>query len=110
MSETEFHHGIIELIPYKDLGYETVEDYCKQICCDSNITCGTYTDYVKENYYEKYLINGDKIYVIVDTSEEPGHFMNIQRVGPDKYSYATEFYNGGTCLSEMLKEAIENVF
>ena len=37
------------------------------------------------------------------------YFCELINEGADTYTFVTQFYNGGTCLSEILEEEIENL-
>jgi hypothetical protein len=36
------------------------------------------------------------------------YFVSLTQVDEDTYDFATMFYNGGTCLSEVLSEELGN--
>lgn len=110
MSEYETHRG--KLIPV-DLEGQSLEDYCKELLDDS----GYVYDYTKwkqdfhELMYEDYIIYGDALYKIEDNERDDGD--SFVEATKDKetsvINYDMRFYNGGTCLREMLVEVFKIV-
>ena len=119
MSDIELHKGIIKKIDTEGL---SVEDWVKQ-----------YIDkYAKENpnswiarhindsefdYKQEFLdITWDQNYIITKNYifkayDEMlyGDFVDIHKNANGTYSYRTQFYNGGTCLTEMLEEGLKEI-
>ena len=42
-------------------------------------------------------------------SLDEGYFCEMIYEGADTYTFVSQFYNGGTCLSEILEDEIENL-
>lgn len=60
-------------------------------------------------YWEDARVNGIKE-VIEDKEEEDTQDISILTPNNDgTYSYIMQFYNGGTCLNEMLEDSIKNL-
>ena len=119
MSEIELHKGIIKKV---DTGGLSTEDWIKQ-----------YVDkYVKENpnswvakhindpefdYKQEFLdITWDQNYIITKNHIFKAYdekldcdFIDIQKNADSTYSYRTQFYNGGACLTEVLKNELKNI-
>ena len=106
MSNYEVHKG--KLIPV-DLDGKSIEEYCKKILDD----LGYVYDHNewKQDFDElmlvDYLIHEDSLYKIEDTEreDEAGYLEANKDKDTGIISYDMGFYNGGTCLSEMLEDA-----
>lgn len=113
MSQTEFHVG--KLVPV-DLQGLTLEEMCKKICQEWGCTeidsfNDSWEEQLKSDSYERYFIVDGIIYFLQDhTEDEPdGHFMNMRRESDGTINFVTQFYNGGTCLSEMVEDGISEM-
>tara|TARA_R110000822_G_scaffold11613_4_gene42250 strand:- start:158 stop:739 length:582 start_codon:yes stop_codon:yes gene_type:complete len=118
MSQTEFHTGKLYPINFgKDL-----EGYCKRIADKNNIKLGedwkgdfidTFNDYSnkKGEVSEEYFIHQENLYRVVDhiESNDDEYFMKLNRTSNGAITFISQFYNGGTCFSEMLEEALEEL-
>lgn len=108
MSNYETHKG--KLIPV-DLEGKSLEEYCKKLLDDSGYVYD-YTEWKQdfdELMFDSYFIHEDTLYKIED----------VERDDVDEYLEATKdkdtgiieynmrFYNGGTCLSEMLENYLK---
>jgi hypothetical protein len=60
---------------------------------------------------EEYFIHGEKLYRVIDheESEDEEYFMKLKRNHDGSLSFIGKFYNGGTCFSEMLEEALDEM-
>lgn len=118
MSYTEFHTGRLYPINFgKDL-----EGFCKRIAKENNIELGEdWEEDFKEKFdkyevkrghvKEEYFIQGENLYRVIDHEESDSeeYFMKLSKHGDDSISFVGQFYNGGTCFSEMLEEALEEL-
>jgi hypothetical protein len=70
-----------------------------------------YENCIKDVYYDRYLIVGDTWFEVlsVENLDIDDSYCNISEVSNGVYKFDTMFYNGGTCLSEMLEEGLEGV-
>jgi hypothetical protein len=118
MSYTEFHTG--KLYPVrieKDL-----ETTCHTIAKRHNIELeedwredfmDKFNEYAfkRKSVNEEYFIHGDKLYRIIDHEESDSeeYFMKLGRNNDGSISFVGQFYNGGTCFSEMLEEALDDL-
>lgn len=118
MSYTEFHTG--RLYPVSLTG--TLEETCKAIAKRFNIELGEdwqedFRDKFNEYEYknkrttEEYFIHGNRLYRVIDHEESDSeeYFMKLSRNENGSLSFIGQFYNGGTCFSEMLEEALDDL-
>ena len=113
MSQNEFHTG--RLVPV-DLEGKTVEEFAEKVCREAGISeISSYHDSWSEELkyeggYEKYFIIEDAIYEMVDHSEtDDDYFVHMKRNEDGSISFSAQFYNGGTCLSEIIEESISEM-
>lgn len=110
MSRTEFHTG--KLYPVK---IETsLEETCKSIAARHGVELGEdWQEDFRENFNEseEYFIHGEKLYRVIDhvESEDEEYFMRLSRNLDGSLQFIGQFYNGGTCFSEMLEEALDEL-
>jgi hypothetical protein len=110
MSEYETHRG--KLIPV-DLEGQSLEDYCKDILDDSGYVYD-YTEWKQafdEIMSEDYIIYKDTLYLIEDIEKrvEDSFLEATKDKETSVINYDMTFYNGGTCLREMLEEVFKIV-
>jgi len=118
MSQTEFHTG--RLYPVRLTG--TLEETCRAIATRHNIELGedwqedfrenfNEYEYKRERVPEEYFIHGEKLYRVIDHEEsnDEDYFMKLSRSEDGSISFIGQFYNGGTCFSEMLEEALDDL-
>lgn len=113
MSYTETHIGKLRKVDLQGL---TIEQWAEVKCREIGITeLSPYSDDWKEQFldtgknYLKYFFIGDEVYEMFDHTElEDGGDIDILTPNSDgTYSFVMQFYNGGTCLSEMIEDAIK---
>ena len=117
MSFTEKHIGKLIKIDRKGL---TVEEWCKEYCQShsteiDNQMYKNWTECFRENFYNICadnirFINGE-IYKLVkhfklDDYEDLDFFYTLE---DGSILFVTEFYNGGTCLEEVLDEGVTRI-
>lgn len=115
MSEIERHIGTIKKV---DLNGMTVEDWYRKECEKrTDKPMPSYFDTWKE-YYESLVyptiaveIDGEIWDIVKDKKEEDYEDINIvsERKKDGSYDYLMQYYNGGTCLNEMLYEGIQDL-
>ena len=118
MSYTEFHTG--KLYPVKI--EKNLEETCRAIAKRFDIELGEdwqedFRDKFNEYEYknkrttEEYFIHGEKLYRVIDHEEldSEEYFMKLSRNENGSLSFIGQFYNGGTCFSEMLEEALDDL-
>jgi hypothetical protein len=118
MSRVEFHTG--KLYPVKFSG--SLEDACRDIAKRHNIELGEnwreefrdkFDEYSnkKDHSGEEYFMHGENLYRVIDheENESDDYFMKLIRNPDGSISFIGQFYNGGTCFSEMLEDAISEL-
>ena len=118
MSRTEFHTG--RLYPVK---IETsLEETCRSIAkrFDVELSEDWQEDFrdsfdehtnKKRNQPEEYFIHGEKLYRVIDhiESDNEEDFIKLSRNSDGSISFMGQFYNGGTCFSEMMEESLDEL-
>lgn len=112
MSRTETHFGKIKKV--KKLKGESFLDTCLRLWKKNGKTRKEFTsaDDLFDTFYEKYLLVGIDIWEILEDKEigdEGDDFCNLTPNEDGTLSFSSQFHNGGTCLNEMLGEAIEEL-
>jgi len=109
MSHTETHIGKLRKITLKE--NQTIEQWCEEKCKELNITFfDSWERTLLYHYrYDKYLFINDIIWEIFDHTEveENVDIMTLNEDGT--LSFAMQFYNGGTCLSECIEDGIKRL-
>jgi hypothetical protein len=113
MSQNEFHTGKLSLV---DLKGKTPEEFAKEVCIAAGISeISSYHDSWLEEFryelaYEKYFIVDGEIYEMIEHSEsDDEYFVHMNRNEDGTISFSSQFYNGGTCLSEIIEESISEM-
>jgi hypothetical protein len=118
MSQTEFHTGRLYPMNFgKDL-----EGWCRRVATANKIELGedwqedfrdAFDEYANKigNAKEEYFIQGENLYRVIDhvQNEDEEYFMKLSRNADGSISFISQFYNGGTCFSEMLEEALDDL-
>lgn len=116
MSQQETHIGKLEL--FKRDEDEAELDYLKRVLskfnkefneeefedfCFGDIYC-----YLSEvDLYDDVFYVNDKFYINIEHTEtDDGDIQVMKGDDVNGYSYVMSFYNGGTCLSEMIEESL----
>ena len=119
MSRTEFHTG--KLYPVKI--EKSLEENCKSIAKRFDVELGEdwqedFRDAFDEHkgkigsvQGEEYFIHGENLYRVIDhvESDSDDYFMKLSRNSDGSVQFIGQFYNGGTCFSEMLEEALDDL-
>lgn len=107
MSNVELHTGILRKV---DIGNLTPEEWCKKWLESNKQQVLQYE--TPEKAFDRvtdytYLITDSSIYEINDINhgDDYAYYMNKNEDGT--YSYVMQFYNGGACLDEVLRDAIK---
>ena len=113
MSYTELHIGKIKKV---DLDGLTVEEWCKRECEKQNIPLNKWNDTYKEALLEEQypikVVEANGILWEIEDNEREEGYNEISVLTPNSdgtYNYVMQFYNGGNCLSEMLKDELKNI-
>lgn len=112
MSNTETHFGKIKKL---DLGGLTPEQWAHAKCvAKGDAGLMHYYNNFKEQLldehdcYKKYIFVRDEVWEIFDHEESDGD-SDISMLTPNEdgsLSFVMQFYNGGTCLSECIEDAM----
>lgn len=120
MSDYETIKGKIRKIDLQGL---SVEECAKRIVkekgLESEVGQGPYfyeTNLEFLKWYDdweegQYVSIDDELYLIYDTCDlgSSTDFINMTSIGDDTYEFLTSFYNGGTCLGEMIEDEIKRL-
>jgi len=114
MSDYEAHRG--RLIPQFRLEDESDLNYLNRVA-EQEVTEEEYNDYdgIEEtlselDLYEDFFYVNGTLYKNVDHVEaSPYHAQNLEGNDINGYSYFMMFYNGGTCLSEMIENGLNKL-
>lgn len=110
MSEQEFHIGTLREI--KPKSHQTIDDIMLAILGEQDIDYEekhTLVSYFQDGSVEGYHYFNDKVYKIEDKGYEDNDICVATQNVDGSISYVLGFYNGGTCMSEMLEYALENL-
>ena len=120
MSRTEFHTG--KLIPVKI--ETTLVETCVDIAYEHSVTLSTIDDNWKEDFMDEfgecsakrhnrpeYFIHKKSLYRVVDhiEGEDSEYEMHVTQNSDGSLSFRGQFYNGGTCFSEMLEDGLDRL-
>lgn len=110
MSDIQTHIGKLKKV---DLGNNTIEEYFEKRCKELGIEKESYQNSYIEAYSEEKwpvvpVIIGDEVYEVVENKELEycGEIADICKCPDGTYHYVMQFYDGGTCLPEMLQDAL----
>lgn len=122
MSYTEKHIGRLVEVDFDSIG-TTPEHFYKTHCEYHNYNSLTVTKYREpytyksweEMYWEElwdednlYRVDG-KVYRLVEHTELEDDIFKFWKNADGSISFVAEFYNGGTCLSEIIEEGVRKV-
>ena len=120
MSEVELHTGILKKVDTQGL---TVDEWIKE-------WVNNYLDSTTDSYYSRhrndpdfdyknafydlswpdlYIVTGDKIFKAYDDLHESDFICDVSKLPNGDYAYITQFYNGGTCLTEVLENELKSI-
>ena len=119
MSDYETIKGKIRKIDLQGL---SVEEYAERIVKEkglaSKVGQGPYfyeTNLEFLKWYDdweegQYIAIDNELYLIYDKSEfDSSYHVQLTPIADDTYEFHTSFYNGGTCLTEMLEDEIRRL-
>ena len=119
MSDYETIKGKIRKIDLQGL---SVEEYAKRIVEEKGLASEvgqgpyfyeTYLEFLKwyDDWTEgQYIAIDDELYLIYDKSEfDSSYHVHLTPIADDTYEFHTSFYNGGTCLSEIIEDEIRRL-
>jgi hypothetical protein len=111
MSHTETHFGKLRKVEIPE--NHLVEDWCREKCRDLGYTematyNSTWEEQLRCETYDKYFFADGEVWEAVEHIEsEDGDDIDIMVKNPDgTITFVQQFYNGGTCLSEVIEEGL----
>ena len=118
MSQTEFHFGKLRKVDLQGL---SLEEYCEIKCNERGITeltkySNTWVQKFRDEFFyniktykAEFFIYQEDLYEIFDHQEEQDDFCFMKLIpnSDGTLTFCSMFYNGGTCLDEMLEEAFK---
>lgn len=110
MSQQETHIGKLKLV--QKLEDETLEEQCKRLCNNAELESyhEDYLDYIRDEYYRKYIVYNDDIYEIIEDDESNGHdIFNAYNNSDGSIGYILSYYNGGCGFSDAIGYALEDM-
>ena len=116
MSDNKSYTGKLKLVKTLDLtDSNSYEDVIKMSISNTDVfnpNLLPFMDY-EEYFYKNFVISNLNIYQIIDLVEHDPYeaLINIthNNDGDGTLSFTTQFYNGGTCLSEMLESGLDKI-
>lgn len=112
MSYTETHFGKLRKV---DMHGHSLEDWCRMYCRLNGIQelssyNNTWEEQFRDVYYEKFFINGNEVWEVIEHQEiGEDDISKMILNGDGTIIFVMQFYNGGTCLSEMIEEGLEKL-
>lgn len=112
MSDYESQSGKIKLIEPQE--NETRHDLLKRlwVTVHGKDEADFDEDDFFNEFYEDYIKVGDEIWEILEYEDEPDDadmFCKLSKNEDGSYTFFTRYYNGGTCMTEMIADAIEEL-
>lgn len=113
MSHQETHIGVLKKI---DLKGKTVEQWIQNYAYENGDTqlpdyYNNWIEYFNDKLYKTHLATETHIWERenIYKSNANSHFCMLIPKEDGTYIYATSFYNGGTCLNEMLEDELKKI-
>lgn len=115
MSDYEAYTGNLIFLPKSD--GETVYDQMRDILLkDKNIELKDYSDgdirmeFFDVFWRDEYILHNSSLYKVNKTEHDPyDSSIQITDNKDGTLSFYCKFYNGGTCLAEMLEEGLDDL-
>ena len=112
MSDMEAWKGKAKIVSPQ--GNENLEALCKNICEEKNIEKSIYhaswVEALRDELYNQYVVINGILYDVSNKQKyDHNHHGEARRIDNDTVEFNLVFYNGGTCFSEMLECAINEV-
>jgi hypothetical protein len=111
MSHTETHFGKLRKVELNT----TLEEWCKQKCNEKGITeiSSYYDNWIEEfrdSSYEKFFIYNNEVWEAIEHIESDNDYVDVMIPNQDgTITFVMQFYNGGTCLSEMIEDGLKKL-
>ncbi len=111
MSQTETHFGKLRKVELTT----TIEEFCKQKCNEKGITelpsyTSSWEEQFRDSFDEKFFIWENEIWEAIEHVEESDGDIDVMIPNEDgTITFVMQFYNGGTCLSEMIEDGLKRL-
>lgn len=108
MSQTETHFGKLKKVEINT----SLEEWFKEKCKEKGIEeLPPYSDDWKDafcdKFREKFFIHEEEVWEAIDHIETDSEDIDIMIPNVDgTITFVMQFYNGGTCLSEVIEEGL----
>lgn len=103
MSDYEAYTG--KLIPTG----KTFEVFVEEVGLEKDPWCDSLEEAFREKYEDVYLLVEDYIYKFDMEEIDPNELISITPNTDGSISFTVSYYNGGTCLDEVLTEGLLNL-
>lgn len=112
MSETENHKGKLRIVPLLD--GESLEEQCQRIAIVNNFEFDsryhyTWKECINDEGYNKFIVVKNILFEIYDHKRFDDYSFEITEDPDGTYSFVGSFYNGGTCLNEILEDELSKL-
>ena len=105
MSDYENHSGKARLCPRNE--GETFDEHCNRLLENEGRAFSDSSDIFD---YDKYIRVEDEIWEVYDHKEwDDGDIVRMEKHEDGTVSFLLRFYNGGTCLQEILQEELADI-
>lgn len=110
MSEQQTQRGKFKEI---DLQGKTIEEYCKEYCISRGITkstCETWREVFLDINLDNFFIVNNRLFQILEIENlDSNYYTQIDEEVGGIYSFYSTYYNGDTCLTECLKDGLQEM-
>lgn len=111
MSYTETHFGKLKKVELTT----SLEEFCKQKCNEIGLFelasyYETWEEEFRDAFNRKYFIVKGEVWEAIEHTEAEDGDMDIMIPNEDgTVTFVMQFYNGGTCLSEMIEDGLKKL-
>ena len=104
MSEQETIKGTIKFVADKNDVEKIAGEILKELGAE-RYNGETNASTLVDIFYKEYVLIQGALYKIQEIRDfDSQYFFEIKNTNPGEYEFFTSFYNGGTCLSELLQD------
>lgn len=112
MSDQQRVTGTLRKLQFNDKF--TMEQHCENIIKgagrEKESYHDTYVDAVADEFSDDYFFYKGQMYSLEKKDEDPYEsFIEMEQMPDGNIKFHTSFYNGGTCLSEMLGDGLKRI-
>lgn len=111
MSYTETHFGKLRKVEIS----VPLEQWCRTECERRGLTelssyYDSWEEELKDRAHDELFFANGEVYETIEHVESDSGELDIMYYNPDgTITFAMQFYNGGTCLSEMIEDGIKRI-